>query len=122
MFLRPDTLKGDKKKIYVAFKVLKYVMDVDVTSYMVRSNYLIFHFNFNISFQIKWSIDDKLLHTGEIIENFYGAINRVLEHQCLRDDFREQLLKMMLQILVLKSLPCHTFNLTTYSFVFKVFL
>ena len=43
MFLRPDTLKGDKKKIYVAFKVLKYVMDVDVTSYMVRKNY--FHFS-----------------------------------------------------------------------------
>ena len=45
MFLRPDTLKGDKKKIYVAFKVLKYVMDVDVTSYMVRSNYRTFLFN-----------------------------------------------------------------------------
>ena len=39
MFLSPDTLKGDKKKIYVAFKVLKYVMGVDVTSYMVRNNY-----------------------------------------------------------------------------------
>ena len=38
-------MKGDKKKIYVAFKVLKYVMDVDVTSYMVRSNYQTFLFN-----------------------------------------------------------------------------
>ena len=35
-------MKGDKKKVYVAFKVLKYVMGVDVTSYMVRSNYQTF--------------------------------------------------------------------------------
>ena len=37
-------MKGDKKKVYVAFKVLKYVMGVDVTSYMVRSNYQTFQF------------------------------------------------------------------------------
>ena len=106
-------MKGDKKKVYVAFKVLKYVMDVDVTSYMVRSNYLIFHFDNEsrilsfTSFQIKWSIDHKLVNTGEIIEDFHGAINRVLEHRCLRDDFKEQLLIIIIMLSILVFISCH---------------
>ena len=35
MFLRPDTLKGEKLKIYVILKFLKFVSGADVTSFKV---------------------------------------------------------------------------------------
>lgn len=51
---------------------MKYIMDADVTSY-----------------KIKWSIEEKLLSTdpAEIGIEFHQAIQRVLEHQSLRDKF-----------------------------------
>ena len=35
MFLRPETLKGEKLKIYVILKFLKFVSGADVTSFKV---------------------------------------------------------------------------------------
>ena len=35
MFLRPDTLEGEKLKIYVILKFLKFVSGADVTSFKV---------------------------------------------------------------------------------------
>ena len=37
LFLRPATLEGDKKKVYVTLKFLKYVMAIDITSYLVKN-------------------------------------------------------------------------------------
>ena len=37
LFLRPATLEGDKKKVYITLKFLKYVMNIDITSYLVKN-------------------------------------------------------------------------------------
>ena len=41
LFLTPETLEGDKKKVYVTLKFLKYVMAIDITSYLVKNQILI---------------------------------------------------------------------------------
>ena len=89
MFLRPETLSGEKLDVYCLGKMLKYFTGADITSYKVKckSEFLIY-ISISDSFQLKWALNEKLLIASPADVGGIGAALRlVLTHRGLRDKF-----------------------------------
>ena len=89
LFLRPQTLSGEKLDVYCLGKMLKYFTGADVTSYKVKYKSECFMYNSICDpFQLKWALNDKLLVASPADVGGIGAALRlVLTHTGLRDKF-----------------------------------
>ena len=71
MFLRKETLSGNKLEVYVLLKLLKTLTKAPVTSY-----------------KIKWAVDDMLGNMFNLSDDGIGpAIQEAMNHRSIRDKF-----------------------------------
>jgi len=68
LFLTPETLEGDKKKVYITLKFLKYVMAIDITSYLVKNQ--IFYNLSKVDFRSNGPLRKNLLPLEKLLRTF----------------------------------------------------